>query len=171
MATFMYNLSWFIAVSLVATAITFIMMFMEGRNKAKWQFCFWFSFMAVIGFSNHIYMPIRSNLNPIIDEDHPVTWKAFSSTLDRKQYGSESMVSRSLWRRGKLSNQFGVESNMGYGGFHLTQFFHFSLKDTQKNFMAENPLLGFLKLLIYLLPTASCCLRGTTITGKTKTSQ
>jgi tetratricopeptide (TPR) repeat protein len=154
MSTFMYNLSWFIAVSLVSTLITGIMMFMEGRNKPKWQFCFWFSFMAVIGFSNHIYMPVRSNLNPIIDEDHPVTWKAFSSTLDRKQYGSESMVSRSLWRRGDLTRQFGIESNMGYGGFHITQFFHFDLKDSQKNFLESDPLQGFLKLLVYLLPTA-----------------
>jgi|WetSurMetagenome_2_1015567.scaffolds.fasta_scaffold00149_27 tetratricopeptide (TPR) repeat protein len=154
MSTFMFNLSWFIAVSLVATAITFVMMFMQGPNKAKWRFCFWFSFMAVVGFSNHIYMPVRASLNPIIDEDHPVTWKAFAATLDRKQYGSESMVTRSLWRRGKLTNQFGIEGHMGYGGFHITQFFHFSLKDTQKNFMADNPLLGFFKLLIYLLPTA-----------------
>ncbi|HUI93437.1 MAG TPA: DUF2723 domain-containing protein [Chitinivibrionales bacterium] len=154
MATFMYNLSWFIAVSLVCTAVTFIMMFAQGQNKAKWQFCFWFSFMAVVGFSNHIYMPIRSALNPIIDEDHPVTWQAFAATLDRKQYGSESMVSRSFYRRGALSRQFGIESNMGYGGFHLTQFFHFSLKDTQKNFMEGNFGIGFLKLLVYLLPTA-----------------
>ncbi len=153
MSTFMYNLSWFIAVSLISTTITLIMMFMQGRNKANWQFCFWFSFMAVIGFSNHIYMPVRSNLNPIIDEDHPVTWKAFSSTLDRKQYGSESMVSRSLWRRGDLSRQFGIEGNMGYGGFHLTQFFHFDPKDRQKNFMEGAGFLGFLKLLVYLIPT------------------
>jgi thioredoxin-like negative regulator of GroEL len=153
MSTFMYNLSWFIAVALVSVLITLIMMFAEGRNRTRWQFCFWFSFMAVIGFSNHLYMPIRSALNPIIDEDHPVTWKAFAATLDRKQYGSESMISRSLWRRGEITRQFGIEGNMGYGGFHITQFFHFSPKDTQKNFMEGNPLLGFLELLVYLLPT------------------
>jgi hypothetical protein len=154
MATFMYNLSWFIVVSLIATAITLIMMIAKSRNQEKWTFCFWFSFLAVVGFSNHLYMPIRSALNPLIDEDHPVTWQAFAATLDRKQYGSESMVSRSFWRRGTLSHQFGIEGNMGYGGFHLTQFFHFSPKDTQKNFIEANVPLGALELLIYLLPTA-----------------
>ena len=153
MSTFMYNLSWFIIVSLISTAITFAMMFVRGKDQQKWRFCFWFSFLAVVGFSNHVYMPLRSALNPLIDEDHPVTWQAFTGALDRKQYGSESMVSRSLHRRGALSRQFGIESNMGYGGFHITQFFHFSIKDTQKNFMEGNMPLGLLELLIYLLPT------------------
>jgi len=153
MATFMYNLSYFIAVSITSTLVTFVMTLFKGKNQAKWQFCFWFSLFAVIGFSNHIYLPVRASLNPIIDEDHPVTWKAFSETLDRKQYGSESMVSRSFWRRGALSRQFGIEGHMGYGGFHITQFFHFSPKDTQKNFMEGHPVSGTVKLLIYLIPT------------------
>jgi hypothetical protein len=154
MSTFMYNLSWFIVVSSISTVITLLMMLVKGRDQDKWRFCFWFSLLAVIGFSNHLYMPIRSSLNPAIDEAHPVTWQAFTGALDRKQYGSESMVTRSFWRRGALSRQFGVEGNMGYGGFHLTQFFHFSPKDNQKNFFEDNVPLGFLKLLIYLVPTA-----------------
>jgi hypothetical protein len=151
---FMFNLSWFIIVSISITVITLIMMLVKGRDQDKWRFCFWFSFLAVVGFSNHLYMPIRSALNPAIDEAHPVTWQAFTGALDRKQYGSESMVSRSLWRRGALSRQFGIESHMGYGGFHLTQFFHFSDKDTQKSFIEANVPLGLLQLLIYLIPTA-----------------
>ena len=153
MSSFMFNLSWFIIVSVISTAVTFIMMLVKGRDQDKWRFCFWFSFLAVVGFSNHLYMPIRSSLNPAIDEAHPVTWQAFTSALDRKQYGSESMVSRSMHRRGALSRQFGIEGNMGYGGFHLTQFFHFSDKDTQKNFIENNVPLGLLELLVYLLPT------------------
>jgi hypothetical protein len=154
MSLFMFNLSYFIVISSIATAVTFVMMLVKGKDQEKWRFCFWFSFMAVIGFSNHLYMPIRSALNPAIDEAHPVTWQAFTGALDRKQYGSESMVSRSFWRRGALSRQFGVESNMGYGGFHLTQFFHFSPKDNQRNFIQDNVPLGLLQLLIYLIPTA-----------------
>jgi tetratricopeptide (TPR) repeat protein len=154
MSLFMFNLSWFIIGSSICTVVTMVMMLVKGRDQEKWRFCFWFSFLAVIGFSNHLYMPIRSSLNPAIDEAHPVSWQAFTGALDRKQYGSESMVSRSFHRRGALSRQFGVESNMGYGGFHLTQFFHFSPKDTQKNFFDDNAALGFLKLLVYLIPTA-----------------
>jgi tetratricopeptide (TPR) repeat protein len=154
MSTFMYNLSYFIVVSAACTVVTLLMMLMKGRYRDQWRFCFWFSCFAVIGFSNHLYMPIRSSLNPIIDEDHPVSWEAFTSALDRKQYGNESMVSRSFWRRGTLSHQFGIEGNMGFGGFHLTQFFHFSPTDTQKSFMAQDTFLGMFKLLIYLIPTA-----------------
>jgi hypothetical protein len=153
MALSMYNLSYFIVASVIVTAGTGLMMLIKSKDQSKWKFVFWFSFLAVVGFSNHLYMPIRSNLNPIIDENHPVTWEAFTGSLDRKQYGSESMVSRSLWRRGSLAHQFGIESNMGYGGFHITQFFHFSQKDWQKDFIGPNPGLGMLKLLIYLIPT------------------
>jgi hypothetical protein len=154
MSSFMFNLSWFIIGSSICTVITLVMMLVKGRDQEKWRFCFWFSFLAVVGFSNHLYMPIRSALNPAIDEAHPVSWEAFTSALDRKQYGSESMVSRSFWRRGDLSRQFGIEGNMGYGGFHLTQFFHFSPKDTQKNFIEDNVGRGLLELFIYLIPTA-----------------
>ena len=154
MSSFMFNLSYFIIVSSICTVVTLIMMLPKGRYQPNWRFCFWFSLLAVIGFSNHLYMPIRSSLNPLIDEDHPVSWEAFTSTLDRKQYGNESMVSRSLWRRGALSRQFGIEGNMGFGGFHLTQFFHFSPTDTQKSFFTGNIPLGILKLLMYLIPTA-----------------
>ncbi len=153
MATFMYNLSYFIIVSSISTVVTFLMMLINGQNQRKWQFCFWFSFLSVVGFSNHLYMPIRSALNPSIDENHPVTWQSFTDALDRKQYGNESMVSRSFWRRGDLGRQFGIESNMGYGGFHITQFFHFSPKDYQKNFLETDGPAGILKLLIYLIPT------------------
>jgi hypothetical protein len=107
----------------------------------------------MLGFSNHVYLPIRSSVNPAIDENHPVTWKAFSEMLDRKQYGSESMITRSLWRRGTLEHQFGIEGNMGYGGFHITQFFHFSLSDTKVNFMENGDAEAWAKLLVYLLPT------------------
>jgi len=152
LALIMYNLSYFLVVAPIVTAIALIMMFLSSKNKAKWRFCFWFCFLALIGFSNHLYLPIRSSLNPMVDEGHPVTMKSLKEVLDRKQYGSESMISRSLWRRGSFAHQFGIEGHMGYGGFHLTQFFRFKLSDAEKNFVDGTPA-GFLKLLIYLIPT------------------
>ncbi len=42
--------------------------------------------------------------------------------LDRKQYGSQSMVDRMFARRGDLANQFGRHPHMGFWGYFETQF-------------------------------------------------
>ncbi len=149
----MYNLSWFILACPITAAIAGIISLVDAKNKKSWSFCFLFALVAFLGFSSHLYMPIRSATNPAIDMNHPVTWKAFTESLDRKQYGSESMVSRSFWPRASRATQFGIEGHMGYGGFHITQFFHFSDHDTEKNFFDEGALVGTGKLLIYLIPT------------------
>jgi hypothetical protein len=148
----MYNLSYFLVVAPIVTGWALIMMFASKNHRPHWRFCFWFCFLALLGFSNHFYLPIRSALNPLVDEGHPVDMKSLKDVLDRKQYGSESMVSRSLWRRGSFAHQFGIEGHMGYGGFHLTQFFRFGLSDAEKNFVDGSPS-GYGKLLLYLLPT------------------
>lgn len=124
----------------------------EGPKRKKWAFCFWIATLAVVGFSSHIYIPVRSSLNPIIDENDPQTRTAFVDYLARKQYGSENMISRMLWRRASWGHQFGVEGHMGYGGFHMTQFFQFKPTDREQNFVATESA-GSLKLIVYLLPT------------------
>ena len=127
----------------------------EGPKRKKWTFCFWVATLAVVGFSSHLYIPIRSSLNPIIDENDPQTRTSFVDYLARKQYGSESMISRMFWRRGSWGHQFGIEGHMGYGGFHITQFFQFKPTDREQNFVATEST-GFLKLIVYLMPTFSC---------------
>ncbi|MBN1980339.1 MAG: DUF2723 domain-containing protein [Chitinivibrionales bacterium] len=147
-----YNFSWFIVSGIVTMIIALAMSFQQRPDKHQWRFAFWLVFVGVIGFSVYTYVPIRSSLNPMIDENHPVTWQAFKGYLDRQQYGSESMITRMFWRRGTWAHQFGVEGHMGFGGFFITQFFRFSPTDTQKFFTQD---LGkdLLKLLIYLIPT------------------
>jgi hypothetical protein len=158
----MYNLSYFLVAAPIVAVISLIMLLIDQKYRRNWRFCFWFVALALVGFSTHLYLPIRSSLNPMIDEGHPIVnfTSAFpylditplKEVLDRKQYGNESMVSRSFWRRGSFEHQFGVEGHMGYGGFHLTQFFRFSTKDAEKNFVDGSPK-GWGMLLLYLLPT------------------
>ncbi len=137
-----------------ATALgTLIMSLLEGPNQKKWRFCFWVALFAVVGFSSHLYIPIRSSLDPMINENHPETWTSFKEYLERKQYGSEDMFSRMFWRRGSWAHQFGIEGHMGYGGFHLTQFFQLGPNDTERNYFEDGFWVGSGKLLVYLLPT------------------
>ncbi len=105
----------------------------SSSAQTKWKLPFYIVVFALLGYSVHAYIPIRSSLEPMIDENHPVVewkngkveWTAFKHFLERKQYGSESMLTRMLHRRGNMATQFGIDGHMGYGGFHLTQFFHF----------------------------------------------
>ncbi|MBD3314895.1 MAG: DUF2723 domain-containing protein, partial [Chitinivibrionales bacterium] len=137
----------------------------QALIRRKWRFLFWLIAYAILGYSVHIYIPIRSALNPIIDENHPVvTWEDgrvkadnFRYFLERKQYGSESMITRMFWRRGAWTKQFGIDDHMGYGGFHLTQFFHFGrsidVDRTHTVFQNWGTAGGLFRLLLYLVPT------------------
>jgi predicted negative regulator of RcsB-dependent stress response len=152
MGLVIYDISLFLYVGSSVTVITLIISFFEGKNQPKWRFCFQIAAIAFLGFSTHLYIPIRSSLNPSIDENHPATFQAFNDYLDRKQYGSESMISRMAWRRASWGNQFGVEGHMGFGGFLATQFFHFSLDDTKVNWFVKSPTQGAMKFVVYSLP-------------------
>jgi len=148
------SMPYFIYIAPVMVLLLIVGIYVDKPiNQRKWRFSMWLAIFAIVGFSTHIYIPIRSNLEPIINENHPADWNSFRDYLDRKQYGSESMFSRMFWRRGQLTTQFGIDGHMGYGGFHLTQFYRFSQLDTQRSFMKDNFLVGFGKLLIYLIPT------------------
>jgi len=152
MGLVIYDISWFFIAGSIAAVAALAMSWIEKKNRGKWQLCFYIALFGILGFSSHLYIPVRSALNPMIDENHPATYRAFKDYLARKQYGTESMITRMFWRRGTLSHQFGIEGHMGFGGFFITQFFNFSPLDTQKSFLAKGGLAGWGKLAVYLLP-------------------
>ncbi|MBI5267642.1 MAG: DUF2723 domain-containing protein [candidate division Zixibacteria bacterium] len=79
--------------------------------------------VAVVGFSVQLFIPIRSSLHPRIDENLTSrSYSQFVNFLDRKQYGSVSMVDRMFQRRGAWENQFGRHSNMGYWSYFEEQY-------------------------------------------------
>jgi len=78
---------------------------------------------AILGFSVHLYIPIRSAHHPMINENNPSeSLSAAIGYLDRKQYIRESMVERMFKRRGAWSNQLGDYRRMGFWHFFNQQW-------------------------------------------------
>lgn len=79
--------------------------------------------VAALGYSTHVVLPIRSRLDPYINENNPgSSLETTINFIERKQYGSESMVPRMFERRGEWENQFGTYRRMGFWGFFETQY-------------------------------------------------
>jgi hypothetical protein len=140
-------------IAVMVAVATIVAAFEKNDRRAEWRLCFFFALLAIIGYSVHLFIPIRSALEPMINENHPSTLQALVGFLERKQYGSESMITRMFWRRGDWGNQFGIEEHMGYGGFHITQFFRFAVEDTGQSMFRHGFPKGMAQLAFYLVPT------------------
>jgi len=156
LASVIYNVSWFFWIAPILIVATSLMMYVEPSAKKQWKFCLYISIFALVGYSIHLYIPIRSNLHPMIDENHPATIDAFKQFLERKQYGSESMITRMFHRRGAWTKQFGWDGHMGFFGFLLNQFFHFGGSVyTDRNtppMQTYGAVGGFVRMLLYFIP-------------------
>ncbi len=137
----------------------------KAREQMRWSFSFFLLLVAFIGFSVHFYIPIRSYLDPYVDENNPEvvinnvgdifkkeTWEKFIYFVERKQYGSESMITRMFHRRGQAFSQFINHQHMGFGGYLAVQFYNFKDIFSGEVRLGDNTLLRMFKLLLYLLP-------------------
>jgi hypothetical protein len=61
--------------------------------------------LMVVGYSTHLYLPIRAAQHPAINEGDPSRWESLRDLLERKQYGQSSMFTR----RAPLSVQLDKE--------------------------------------------------------------
>ena len=124
--SFIFYAAGGIVVSLVAMIIA-----KNPLLKNRWSLSMWLCIIALLGFSSYSYVPIRSNVSPAIDENEPRSWSVFKEYLERKQYGSESMITRAFHRRGQIQNQVLVHPHMGYGGYMLSQYFPWKVGETR----------------------------------------
>jgi len=114
---------------LVAPVVIFAISLFARQYKLefRWKQAIMIVVAAFLGFSVNFFVPIRSTHNPRIDENNasrgwPTDWSTFISFLDRKQYGSVSMVDRMFERRGTWENQFGRHANMGFYSYFEEQY-------------------------------------------------
>lgn len=109
--------------------------------RRRWSLAAWMCLVALLGFSTYLYVPIRTSVNVSLDEaeakdfgNYLTFWNrspnnVFKEYLERKQYGSESMLRRALHRRAQVSNQILIHPHMGYGGYMLAQYFPWKVGD------------------------------------------
>lgn len=107
---------------LAATAILCLILAAVTKSN-EWRTALLVLLVAGLGYSVHLFLPIRSSQKPMLD--HSALSGGFTITadfLDRKQYTSQSMMERMFVRRGEWVNQFGNYRRMGFWGFFSDQF-------------------------------------------------
>ncbi len=121
----MVSFSSYIWITPVAFGLLVVLAIMSHRLgwHLQWKSAMAILVIAFIGMSVHAFIPIRSELNPRIDENNPSRgWQTFMNFLDRRQYGNVSMIERMFQRRGLWSNQFGRHPHMGYWSYFEEQY-------------------------------------------------
>ncbi len=124
-STIMLAFSQYLVVTPLAFGLLIVLgILSQSRGwKLHWRTALAVVFIAVVGMSTHLYIPIRSTLNPRIDENNPSRgWSTFVDYLDRKQYGQTSMVERMFSRRGAWENQLGRHAHMGFWSYFEEQY-------------------------------------------------
>jgi len=149
-------------ITLVTIAVSAVLWLIFGfidrgsNHHNGWKLGTMIGLAAFLGWSIFFYIPIRSTLDPIIDEGDPeirkplivgdVTtydnlkrtptlaeafdlknWGEVKEYIERKQYGSENPLTRAMTRRAHPFNQLFVHENMGYGGYMFGQFLPFKV--------------------------------------------
>jgi len=113
-----------IAVPLGAIVLIILAILSKRYNLGmRWKTGMIILLVAVVGFSVHLFIPIRSAQSPRIDENNPSrNLQSFLDYLERRQYGRQSMIDRMFERRGNWENQFGRHPHMGFWSYFEEQY-------------------------------------------------
>jgi len=92
-------------------------------KNPQWRSALLILVVAIIGYSAHAFIPIRSAQQPDLNENNPShSLQRTIDFLERKQYGSQGMVERMFVRRAEWTNQFGNYHRMGFWRFFEEQY-------------------------------------------------
>lgn len=125
LSTVMVSFSLFFKAAPTGIVAILILAYLSNKKGwgIHWKPALTVLILGVVGLSVHGYIPVRSALNPRIDENNPSRdTYTFVRYLDRKQYGQTSMTDRMFNRRGTWSNQFGRHPHMGYWSYFEEQY-------------------------------------------------
>jgi len=114
-------LEWLLVMLFGWLTFTFLML-MLSKIPSRWVVVFLMTLAGIVGYSVQFTIPIRATQDPAINENNPRDWKSFSSFVERKQYGQQSMAEKMFYRRGSWSHQFGTYPHMGFWGFFRKQY-------------------------------------------------
>jgi len=113
-------ISFFYGILISAAAILALVPLLKTPG---WRTALMILFCTVAGYSAHLFVPIRSAQQPAINENNPSSSLATTiNFLERKQYGSQSMIERMFKRRSEWENQFGDYQRMGFWRFFNEQY-------------------------------------------------
>ncbi|MEW6412950.1 MAG: DUF2723 domain-containing protein [Candidatus Zixiibacteriota bacterium] len=113
---------WEFFYSLIAGAIVILVAGLVLKRPG-WKNALAILLVAVLGYSTHMFIPIRSAHKPMLNENNPSeSLEATINFIERKQYGSQSMVERMFERRGEWGNQLGDYRRMGLWRFFKEQY-------------------------------------------------
>jgi Ca2+/Na+ antiporter len=100
----------------VGLAAVFIFLFAVvfwsiNNNKKMVSLVFLSVLFIIIGYSTYTTIYIRSNLDPMIDENNPETIERFISYLNREQYGDHSITDRAkVWKESPNGKRYNSSS-------------------------------------------------------------
>jgi Protein of unknown function (DUF2723)/Tetratricopeptide repeat len=108
----------------IATAAVVVPLIMLARRTREGKVLALAFGLMVIGYSTHVYLPIRAAQHPAINEGNPSDWGRLRDLLERKQYGHSSMfvrrapisvqLNKEFWRY--WNRQWPVFGNLRTGG-------------------------------------------------------
>ena len=92
--------------ALIATASLVVPLALLARKWREGRILALAIALMVVGYSTHLYLPIRAAQHPAVNEGDPSSWNSLRDVLERKQYGQTSMFQRRAPLSAQLDKEF-----------------------------------------------------------------